>query len=511
MPNLRLALIIATLWLGAMALIGMVMAALGTSAAGQGTTAGLILAALAATLFIAAQRDRHDNAMLASVALAVGLSDQAEEALTIADIVARLGKRLEKAHHFKGAITAMRQPAVVVDDQGLILAASAGAAALVRGAAEGATLDVLFGPGYLDAGGGAPEETMVMLGSGRFTVRRRTVAANRYLLELVPAGSYIEDDDLDAFAGALTGGQTGFRFEAEAAASHPALAALNVGLAALDAGLLQLESMVSGSGELPDALDGPLGALAKRLGDFIAAMIEQLDEERDVRAGLEDRLAKVGRLLDGFEQRAARYGSLTTESRDDAGTTSRALADSGGRLRQALVIGRDAQNLVGEADLAVRRTQALVGEIDQMTHEIDKMVQAIEDVSFRTNLLALNAAVEAARAGEKGAGFAVVADEVRMLAQLTQKTSREIRNLVVQSRSHSTVGAQETGGLKNILNDLTRHLENLSNETDMIAGALDEGSGAISRLDTQVSGIGDTASKALTLPARRQDRAGSGA
>ena len=42
--------------------------------------------------------------------------------------------------------------------------------------------------------------------------------------------------------------------------------------------------------------------------------------------------------------------------------------------------------------------------------------------------------------------------------------------------------------------------------TDMIAGALDEGSGAISRLDTQVSSIGDTASRALTLPARRQDR-----
>ena len=138
------------------------------------------------------------------------------------------------------------------------------------------------------------------------------------------------------------------------------------------------------------------------------------------------------------------------------------------------------------------------------------MVAAIEDVSFRTNLLALNAAVEAARAGEKGAGFAVVADEVRMLAQLTQKTSRDIRGLVGVSRSHSSVGAQEASGLKNILGDLTRHLENLSNETDMIAGALEEGSGAINRLDTQVTALGDQASRALTLPARRQDKAGTG-
>ena len=44
----------------------------------------------------------------------------------------------------------------------------------------------------------------------------------------------------------------------------------------------------------------------------------------------------------------------------------------------------------------------------------------------------------------------------------------------------------------------------------MIAGALDEGGGAISRLETQVTALGDQASQALTLPARRQSRTGSG-
>ena len=374
MPNLRLALIITALWLGAMALTGVALTFLGGGAAGQGTIAGLILVVLAATLFVATQRDRQDSVMLTSVALAAGLSDRAGETLTIEGIVARLGKRLEKAHHFKSAIAAMHQPAVVVDDNGLILAASLGAAALVKGKIEGATLDLLFGAGYLAAGGGAPEETMVMLGNGRFTVRRRNIAAGRYLLELVPAGSYIEDDDLDAFAGALAGGQTGFRFEAKAAAAHPALAALNSGLGALDIGLRQLEGLAAGGGEMPDALDGPLGALAMRLHDFIAAMIEQLAEERDARMGLEERLAAVGRLLDGFERKAAHYGTLAAAGRDDAGATGKALTEGGGRLRQALAIGREALDLVSQAELGVRRTHAVVGEMDQMTQEIDKMV-----------------------------------------------------------------------------------------------------------------------------------------
>ena len=39
------------------------------------------------------------------------------------------------------------------------------------------------------------------------------------VLEFVPAGAYIADDDLDAFATALAGGHTGFRFDPKALAA----------------------------------------------------------------------------------------------------------------------------------------------------------------------------------------------------------------------------------------------------------------------------------------------------
>lgn len=503
MPNLRLALVITGLWLGSLMLAGAMLAVIGSGPAWQGSIAGIVLATMAATLFIAAQRDRQDQAVLASVAMAAGLSEQVGEPLTIAGIVARMGRRLEKAHHFKGAIGAMHHPVMAVDDQGLILAASAGAARLAAAPLEGASLDVVFGEGYLASGGGAPEETMVMLGGGRFTVQRRPIAAGRYLLELVPAGSYIEDDDLDAFAAALAGGHTGFRFEAGAEATHPALAALNTGMAGLDTGLRQLEDVAAGGGELPDALDGPLGALARRLHDFVAAMIAQVEDEREMRAGLEARLAKVGRLVEGFEKRTARMGALTEESRDDADRAGQALAEGGGRLRQALAAGREAQDLVGEADLAVRRTQALVGEIDRMTQEIDQMVQAIEDVSFRTNLLALNAAVEAARAGEKGAGFAVVADEVRQLAQLTNRSARDIRGVVQRGRAQSETGVGEAKALQELIAALDMHLRNLSNETDTIVATLDGGDAALRRLTGRMASFGEAGEPAMAPPVRR--------
>ena len=79
---------------------------------------------------------------------------------------------------------------------------------LVRGAVEGASLDVLFGEGYLKSGGGVPEQSLVVLGGARFDVRRQVFATTRLLLEFRPAGTFVQDDDLDALVGAMASGQT---------------------------------------------------------------------------------------------------------------------------------------------------------------------------------------------------------------------------------------------------------------------------------------------------------------
>jgi methyl-accepting chemotaxis protein len=172
------------------------------------------------------------------------------------------------------------------------------------------------------------------------------------------------------------------------------------------------------------------------------------------------------------------------------------------RLELTRSIDQGAREMAGAAELAAGRTAAAMGEIDAMTQQIDKMVAAIEDVSLRTSLLALNAAVEAARAGEKGAGFAVVADEVRQLAQITNRSAKDIRGVVSRGRLQSQSGTAEMVALQKMLGGLDLHLRNLSNETDTVLATLGEGGEALRQSPPRDASLVVLGEQALAVPRR---------
>nr|WP_236020926.1 methyl-accepting chemotaxis protein [Devosia sediminis] len=432
--------------------------------AAAGSLAGLALAGCAAAGVVA---DRRDAARLAAVAQAAGLVDRPGEVLSIAGIVARLGNRLEKAHHFRAAIGAIEAPLMVVDEHGVILAASRGMERLAPRAREGETLDGLFGPGYLDGGGGAPEEALVLLKGQRLVAQRRPLPSGRYALELLPAGHFIADDNLESALGALRLGQTGFRFGGEDVAVHPVLGQFNLMFETLDDGLMQLRAVMTG--EPMQKADLPLAAEAQMVIDLFAGLDEQQRDEAQARLALETRLGSVKTLLAQFEARAAELEQTAETGRQSLAAGVAKMAGLEAELAAARRRNHEADALAGQVEQAAERTKALVSEIARMAQEIDTMTAGIEDVSFRTNLLALNAAVEAARAGEKGAGFAVVADEVRQLAQVTNRSAKDIRVIADKGRAQARIGLDEAGGLQKITAALRENLRNLSNEPASIA------------------------------------------
>ena len=136
---------------------------------------------------------------------------------------------------------------------------------------------------------------------------------------------------------------------------------------------------------------------------------------------------------------------------------------------------RGAADLVGHAvaqyaatDEELGRLLSAMGEVNESSGKISKIIKVIDEIAFQTNILALNAAVEAARAGEAGMGFAVVADEVRSLAQ------------------RCAVAAKETSSL---IEDSIAKAGNGKTRVDQVAGAIQVLSSEAGKIKTLVDGV----------------------
>ncbi|MFD2111382.1 methyl-accepting chemotaxis protein [Thiorhodococcus fuscus] len=98
-------------------------------------------------------------------------------------------------------------------------------------------------------------------------------------------------------------------------------------------------------------------------------------------------------------------------------------------------VSGDVDGLITNVGIAAQRQSEsvkTVAELEQQAANIGDIVKAVARIADQTNLLALNAAIEAARAGKHGKGFAVVADEVRTLAETSEKSAKQIQDLVGQ-------------------------------------------------------------------------------
>jgi len=225
------------------------------------------------------------------------------------------------------------------------------------------------------------------------------------------------------------------------------------------------------TGNLIKKVSSLAAELSASVEQTVAAAAQISEVSQTLAAGASEQAASV-------EETSSSLEEIASVSRNNAERTDKCQA----WMSEARVVVGNVSKLLNETGLAIQ-------EINASSEATGKVIKAIEEIAFQTNILALNAAVEAARAGEAGMGFAVVAEEVRHLAQRCAQAAQETSVLIETAKGAAQKGQALTTATQKAFQQNMDNAGKVGGAVEEIAAAVKEQSQGIGQINTAVGQV----------------------
>ncbi|GGX67416.1 methyl-accepting chemotaxis protein [Saccharospirillum salsuginis] len=245
-----------------------------------------------------------------------------------------------------------------------------------------------------------------------------------------------------------------------------------------------------------DRLSRTVNAMTEGLGQLVREVTGSARQSSQLMAELTGESQQLDRSNQQINEQSQSVAASTEEISATLSGITEATRVLSEQVQQTLTSANRGESTLHQAVTGLKETSRVVANIErklnqlnELSGDIDSVVEMINNLAGQTNLLALNAAIEAARAGEAGRGFSVVADEVRQLAERTVEATSRINGIVddIQGFTREAIEVTETG--RGHLDTVEHHSSEAEQAMGTIANDAHQGAAAAEQMSHSIAEV----------------------